>query len=306
MTMPNFLIIGAAKCGTTALYETLQQHPQVYMSPIKEPRFFAFVDRPPSFRGPGSERYNRKNITELTVYQGLFDDVTTEKAIGEASPVYLSCWWPERTAENIRRHIPHARLIALLRQPAERAYSSYAHQRQIGSERIEDFRQALMAAARPDRADWLSIRYTGDGFYYANLKPYFERFPREQIRIYLYEDWNEHPRDTLRDLCRFLQVEEHFTPDLARRSNVTIWTRSQRLQRFLVHPHPLKRLSRLCVPAAARLAVVDRLRAFNRTAPPPLDPQLRRELTAQYRDDMLRLQALIGRDLSHWLGEWAS
>ena len=301
MTLPNFLVIGVAKAGTTALYEALKQHSQIYMSPIKEPRFFTFVDSPLALSGPGAARYCATAITELGTYQRLFAGVTNQIAVGEASQDYLSCWYPERTADNIKKLIPTAKLIAILRQPAERAYSSFAHQVQIGNEQERDFRQMLIAAARPERRQWLSYRCKNDGFYYANLKPYFDQFSREQLRIYLYEDWNTKPQQVLTDIFRFLGVEERIKPTMTQRQNETTWVRNQTLADLLQPSHPIQRgLARLLTPTA-RKRVVTPLKGWNQTKPPPLDQQLRHELTAMYRDDILQLQELIGRDLSHWL-----
>src|SRR5580765_3646808 len=121
MTLPNFLIIGAGKSGTTALYEYLKQHPQVYMSPVKEPRFFAFEGESVNFGGPWGERLNPEVMAfnSIASYSALFEDVEDETAIGEASPIYL---WAAKAAARIHRRVPDARLIAILRDPVERAY----------------------------------------------------------------------------------------------------------------------------------------------------------------------------------------
>lgn len=301
MTLPNFLLIGVAKAGTTALYQALKEHPQIYMSPIKEPRFFTFVDSPLTLGGPGAAAYRAWAITDLAAYQRLFADVTNETVIGEASPVYLSCWHPERTAANIKRLIPDVRLVAILRQPAERAYSSFAHQVQMGNEQERNFRKMLAVAARPERHNWLSYRCQQDGFYYANLQPYFARFHREQIRIYLYEEWNTNPQQVLQDIFGFLGVAATFTPLMTQRHNETTWVRNQKVAASLQRPSGWKRrLGHLLAPALRR-QIMAGIKQWNRVKPPSLDPQLRSELTQMYRADILQLQDLIGRDLSHWL-----
>ena len=107
MTMPNFLIIGAAKCGTTALYHYLNQHPEVFMSPEKEPRFFALEGETPNFQGPADARgINRCRYTNLDAYRSLFESVSGEKAIGEASTLYL---YSSKAPERIAHHVPEAR-----------------------------------------------------------------------------------------------------------------------------------------------------------------------------------------------------
>src|SRR5918998_2242905 len=125
MTMPNFLLIGAMKAGTTAFYQLLDKHPQVYMSPNKEPNFFAFEGEKLDFRAPSDiEGLNRHAVTEIEEYQALFDGVSGEKAIGEASHWYM--YKPEASGR-IKHHLPEAKLIAVLRDPAERAYSEFLH-----------------------------------------------------------------------------------------------------------------------------------------------------------------------------------
>ena len=134
MAMPNFLIIGAAKSGTTALYHSLKQHPQIYMSPVKEPRFFAFEGETPRFCGPGDDRFVRKFVTNFEDYLRLFEAVTDQIAIGEASTVYLTM--SETSSRRIRHHLPHAKLIAVLRHPADRAYSQYQVRFSSGLEKL--------------------------------------------------------------------------------------------------------------------------------------------------------------------------
>jgi hypothetical protein len=296
--LPNFLVIGAAKSGTTALYHYLKQHQQIYMSPVKEPCFFAFEGEVPHFCGPGDDVFNRMIVTRLEDYSKLVDAVHHQVAVGEASPQYLM--FGDSCAKRIQCHIPHTRLIAVLRQPADRAYSYYMMLVSPGRERLS-FAQALDAEGERKRMNWApGWQYRAHGFYYRLLQPYFDRFPREQIRIYLYEDWNAKPLEVLQDILRFLQVDDTFIPKIARH-NVTWLPRSRAIQKFLTKPHALKSMLKLLLPQSARRGMISRLQSFNLTKPPPLDPKLRRQLTEEYRDDIVKLQELIGRDLSHWL-----
>ena len=124
MIMPNFLIVGAAKAGTTALHEYLQQHPQIYMTPTKETNFLAFEGEVLNFHGPGDESLQDFSITDLKTYQAEFQQVTNELAIGEACPSYL---YLPKAAKRIKQYIPDTRLIAILRNPVERAYANFLH-----------------------------------------------------------------------------------------------------------------------------------------------------------------------------------
>jgi hypothetical protein len=112
MTMPNFLIIGAGKSGTTSLYHYLGEHPDVFMSPVKEPGFFVYEGETLRFCGPGDDKANRKFITDISSYQALFEAVSHENAVGEASPSYI---YRKKASEQIWHHLPDAKLIAILR-----------------------------------------------------------------------------------------------------------------------------------------------------------------------------------------------
>lgn len=302
MTLPNFLIIGQAKCGTTAIYHALKNHPQVFMSPVKEPRFFAFKDNPPHFEGPMGDVINRVAITQLEAYQALFSAVSDETAIGEASPIYSHWRYAEISARNIQQHIPDARLIVILRQPAERAYSAYNYRRQILAEPFKDIRQAFAAEGSPIRANWTPVStYVQTGFYYEPMKVYYDIFPRCQIRVYLYEDWNKNPLNILRDIFDYLYIDPIFTLEMVQRYNTTWLPYNERLHWFLSVPHPIKKLFKPLLPQTIRRRVIAGLKQRNQFRPLPMDTELRRELTAQYREDILKLQDLIEQDLSQWL-----
>ena len=152
---PDFIVIGGQRCGTTAFFATLRQHPELFMPSRKEPRFFAFVDQPPAFVGPGAERFRQETVTEGPAYQALFAPATPTQRCGEASPIYLSATHAGVGAAAMRRLAPDVRLIALLRQPAERTYSAYWHHRRLGIEPLADFRAALAAEDRRRDAGWL-------------------------------------------------------------------------------------------------------------------------------------------------------
>jgi hypothetical protein len=299
MTMPNFLVIGAAKSGTSALYYALKQHPQIYMSPSKEPAFFAYEGARPRFIGPGDQKAFAAAVTNIEDYLLLFEPATDQIAIGEASTIYLSL--SSISAARIQHHVPNAKLIAVLRQPADRAYSNYQMMVQQGRER-ESFLQALALEEERSLNNWGSgWRYRKWGFYHALLRPYFERFPREQIRIYLYEDWNSRPQDVLQDIFRFLQVDDLFAPDATRRRNVTHRFRSPALATFMTNPNLLKRVFKSILPVTFNRTIAATVRSMNTASPQPIDPEIRRRLTSDYREDILKLQNVLGRDLAHWL-----
>lgn len=291
MPWPNFFVIGAPKAGTTALHATLIQHPDIYMSPVKEPHFFICEgQKPPLFPGPGGGYLHHEAVWQAEQYSALFDGVTTQRAIGEASAGYL---FAPQAARNIYNRLPHSKIVAILRQPAERAYSHYCYRIQNRGESAPTFEIALQEEAQGLRKGWSAgVLHRKNGFYYAQLSRYFALFPREHIQVYLYEDWKRSPHEMLRDLFAFLEVNPDFAPQI-RTANVTLMAKNRFLDRAA------KGISRRLPLAAARLDAVNR--RWNRVPAPPLDPETRRRLTLEYRDDILKLQDLIGRDLSHWL-----
>jgi len=310
VTMPNFLIIGAQKAGTTSLANYLDQHPDVYMSPVKEPNFFA-LEEPGASAGRQSP-VNSYEISSIEAYRKLFRGVTTETAVGEASPWYL---YSPVAPERIKRYVPEARLIAILRDPAERAYSQYLHFLRDGIETEPDFLSALRAEAarlRDGAAADAAERdaagaYLGRGFYHAQLRRYLELFDRERVMICFSEDLSRDPERLLRDVFRFLGVDDSFVPAASTRHNAAGVPRSKLLHAFLTGRHPVRRAVRSLKPymppeARQRLAgTLAHVRQRNFATPPPLPPEARRFLVEAYREDVLRLQDLVGRDLSGWL-----
>jgi hypothetical protein len=295
--MPNFIVIGAGKSGTTALHRYLKQHPEIYMSSPKELRFFPFEDRPPDFRGPGDKEDMETAVKTIEDYRARFTEGARFPARGESSPLYL--YYP-RTAERIRHHIPDVKLIAILRHPADRAYSQYLMKRRDGREHL-NFADALAAEEQRISNGWSHHwHYRRRGFYAAQLRLYFDLFKREQIRIYLYEDYVADPVGLMQDIFRFLNVDDSFVPDVSVRHNVSNVPRSRALQTFLTEPRPVKNLFKSYVPASWSRGVGDRLRRHNITKP-PLPEKLRRQLIETYREDITELQHMLGRDLSHWL-----
>lgn len=290
MLMPNFLIIGAQKAGTTSLYHYLKQHPQVYMSPVKEPHFYTYEGEKLNTHGPG--RNLSIPITNLEVYQAMFQEVSDETAIGEASPSYI---YSPKAPERIRHYIPNTKLIAILRHPAERAYSNFLHSIRYNCEPLNDFAQALQEEEVRIRDNWGFLwHYKQKGFYYVQLKRYFDLFDQEQIRVYLYEDLNTNPNRVLRDIFQFLSVDENFAPDISTKHNVSGIPKNRTLQAIGMSLNPILKSF---LPVGLHRSIRNRILI----KPPELPLEIRRQLIEVYREDILKLQALIQQDLSIWL-----
>ncbi len=240
-------------------------------------------------------------VTHIGTYQHLFRGASGEKAIGEASHSYL--YEPGAAAE-IRRYIPEARLIAILRNPIERAYSHFLHMVRSGAEPFDDFAQALQAEEANIDQERTFQDYIGRGLYYDQLKRYFGTFPREQIRVYLYEDLSDAPIATVQDAFRFLGVDDSFVPDVSLRRNVSGHPKYKTLDGLLRRQSRIKHAAKVYLPARMRWRLskaFDELKTRNLVEPPPLRSEVRRQLILVFREDILKVQELIHRDLSGWL-----
>ncbi|MFN2493611.1 MAG: sulfotransferase [Pyrinomonadaceae bacterium] len=295
--MPNFLLIGAAKAGTTSLHRYINQHPEIFMSQPKELRFFPFEGAKPDFRGPNDFKTLSTMITTIEDYRACFTAGVNHRARGESSPLYM--YYP-RSAERIRHHVPDVRLIAILRQPAERAYSQFLAAKRDGREFLS-FADALDAEAERIANGWsYEWHYRQRGFYAEQLRRYFDLFPREQLKIYLYEDYLTDPLGLMQNIFHFLNINESFVPDMSVRHNESTIPRSRALQVYLREPRKAKAVLKRFVPPELSRPIGDRVRSLN-LAKPHLSAEQRRQLTEVYREDIIELQDLLQRDLSNWL-----
>lgn len=298
MTYPNFAIIGTAKSGTTSLHHYLKQHPQVYVSPQKETNFFAFEGQEDWFRGPGDERDLRTAvITDPATYRKQFEAVSGEIAVGESSTWYL---YSTRAAAKMRSRLPEAKLIAMLRNPVDRAFSSYLHLVREGREELS-FEEALLAEEERIAKRWAFMwHYRRAGFYAEQVERFLGLYAPEQMRFYLYDDLAD-PGGLLEDIYEFLGVDRGFVADTSVKHQATGVPRNRLLGRLLFEPNPIKSTLKSFLPAQFRHNL--RERAGQRLlSKPPLAEVTRERLLSGYEKDIRRLQELIGRDLSAWLG----
>lgn len=273
MTLPNFLIIGAMKAGTTSLWRSLASHPQVFMARNKEVEFFL------------EEQYERG----LEWYSRFFEETTDELAIGEASTHYSM--YPGRTGvpERIAETIPDVKLIYLVRNPIDRLRSHYLHSASRG----------YVGAPLTEVA--LSSDYLSASMYWMQLSRYLEHFDAANIHVVVSEDLFSTPEPTLVRLCGFLGIETHSTAVM--RSNSTA-------NRSYVHPVISSMRTSKIGNAAVRLiptAMKSRMKAsaprtsFSRVEPKAsITPQLRAELEAALRADVAALRDFLGPTFHGW------
>ena len=295
MKRPDFFIVGAFKAGTTSLYEYLRQHPGVFMPFHKEPMYFgADLDA----------RYRRMTEAE---YLGLFADARADQRVGEASPWYL---YSTSAAAEIQAFSPGAQAIVMLRNPVDVMYAQHSQLLFNQREDLADFADAL--AAEPDRRAGRRIprgALRREALFYRHsvgfadqLQRYLNIFGPERVHVIVHEDLRDDPAAVVRDTFAFLGVDQDVAVNLAVQ-NANRRPRSGLLQRLIFQPPgPL----RAVVPALRRLPLVHRLRDALVTANSrpearaPMDPDLRRRLTAELAPEVHRLGRLIGRDLSTW------
>ena len=298
MTMPNFLIVGAAKSGTTSLYAYLKQHPQVYMSPVKETNFFAFEGEELNFSGGIKQGYLADFKTNIQDYRAQFQGINNEIAIGEASPSYL---YIPKAVERIEYYIPNVKIIVILRNPIDRAYSHFLHHIRDRLVPYSDFSQALQA--EPQRIVdnwWWDYHYIQVGLYYKQLKRYVDKFNRERIKVYLYEDFKTNSLSVIQDIFQFLDVDRQFIPDMSAKLNSTGIPRNRTLDALIKEPNLIKTIYQL-LPMKLRKKITSKITKRNPLEKPLLSSEIRKNLTELYREDILKLQQLIQRDFSGWL-----
>ncbi|HEX3126898.1 MAG TPA: sulfotransferase domain-containing protein [Thermoanaerobaculia bacterium] len=278
---PNFFLVGDPRSGTSAMYSLLKQHPEIYLSILKEPHFFGtdLTVQPHTIREPD-------------LYLGMFADAGDYRRVGEGSVWYLTS---KRAAQEIREFAPDAKILALLREPSEMAHSLYHLYRRTGNEDLPTFEEAL--AAEEERREGRRFPpgcYFPEGLLYTDVaraadkvERYFTAFGRDRVRVVLFEDFRRDNAKVYREVLEFLEVDPTFEPEL----------------------DPARAAERIQVMAIRQLRRTDprvrskigreglRQHAGSRE---PLAPAVRSALRETFRSDVTRLGELLGRDLSHW------
>jgi hypothetical protein len=305
MALPDFLVIGAPKAGSTAVHAALAQHPQLFLSVPKEPKYF-LTDGPPQrmhHRGPGDAHSAREWIWQRDRYERLFAAAPAGTLRGESTPFYL---WDRNAHKRIAAAIPDVKLIAVVRDPVDRAYSNWTHLRSDGLEPEADFAQACAVEPARVEAGWAPFwRYLELGRYGEQLAHLYEHFPREQVYVVRYKQLIDEPGSTLDALATFLGVEPGLVSTIPG-SNVSAWAAPGRVNDALRHVvRAGAALGGYAPPKAWRQAQRPLLAALHRGSPhrPALAVDVRRALVARFVDDVALLESLLGRDFQDWLGD---
>ena len=309
---PNFFIVGAPKAGTTSLYHYLDQHPDIYMSPLKEPSHFSLEVRPENFEpalqpqarreeeavrqylaGPLDQKRFSGIVRNYDDYLRLFAGAREQTAIGEASVCYLRS---QTAPKAIASRLPHARIIIVLRDPADRAFSQYLHNVSDG----------VVSSTFRDHID-ASLHRTGNAFgvlhpmlefglYADQVQRYLDAFPRERVGIWLYED-TKRP-SFLSEVLQFLQVDPTFTLDTSTRHLQPQLPRMTGFSQTLRRNGIWDKIKNL-TPAPIKPFV--RNLAYRKAGSVKMSAHERAFLIYYYEEDIIKLAKILKRDLSAWL-----
>ena len=292
---PNFIIIGAMKAATTSLYTYLKQHPDVFMPSIKEPKFFNNFNKDSGFKLQGKGLVKIKTLEQ---YQNLFQEAINEIAIGEASPSYI---FDENCHILIKKILPRVKIIAILRQPVDRAYSNFLHAKRADQEKDTDFEKAFTEENEMLRKGIKTHYYLEKGFYYKQLKRYYDVFPTEQIKIILFEDMIKSPEKITREIFEFLNIDSSFTPNTSKKANVsgvpkgTLGWIVMKLRKNNLMPD-------IEFSKILPKFIVNLILNTIYSKPKKISNKLIKKLTKKYYiKDIRKLEKLINRDLSIWM-----
>lgn len=295
MKKPDFFIVGAPKCGTTAMNDFLKQHPEIFIPKIKELHFF------------GSDlKFNLSRINK-DKYLSLFLDAKDKCRVGEASVWYL---YSKLAASEIKEFSPSASIIIMLRNPVDMLYSQHSQFLYNGNEDIECFEEALNA--EEDRKHGLRIPPNVifvEGLFYRETVKYTEQvrrylhiFGRENVYIIIYDDFKNETAKVYRETLRFLGVSEAFYPEF-KVINPNKRVHSHRVKNFLQNPPMItKSIGKVLIPYRIRQRLVEKFKSLNIKYVPrsPMKPELRKKLQAEFMPEIEQLSELLGRDLTHW------
>ncbi|WP_433789994.1 sulfotransferase family protein [Actinoplanes sp. CA-252034] len=302
MSLPDFLIAGVPKAGTTALHAALTGHPDLYLSPVKEPKFFLSDGPPPTVGGPGDVQTYQEHIWRRPAYERLFAAAPPEALKGEATPFYL---YDLKAHDRIQALIPDVKLIILLRDPVDRAHSNWTHLWVAGLEEEADFLAACRAEESRKARHWADFwHYIGLGLYGRQLQHLYQRFSRDQVLLLRYRDLKDNPAETLDRVCSFLGV----------RTGILTAIPKENVNRHYVEDNGVNRVLRGLLRAGGdfghRFPVPLRLAArgplltlLHRTKGnrPVTTPEERAALLPYFSEDIALLQDVTGERYDDWL-----
>lgn len=286
--LPNLFLIGAAKAGTTWLHDELARHPDVYMSPVKEPHFFSSVPR------DSTSIWRHAVVKDPFAYRELFRDGAKVPVVGESSTSYL---WDPHSASRIHAAVPDARIVAVLREPVARCFSHYLMLVREGAERRtftsmikDELGEPGLGASGPSYPEFV----VDLGFYGRQLRRYSECFRSDQVKILIFERLFSDDLEELRSLYAFLGLQPLADLDLSTSSRRNAFAApASRAARTVLGSKMIRSAARLAIPTAIRSRV--RNRFLLRSGPKPTsDPEAEALLREAYSEDRTELHRILG------------
>jgi hypothetical protein len=298
---PDFIIIGAPKAGTTALHSALAQHPEVFTTTPKEPKYWLCGDAPPPhWIGPGDAHSQQEWIWRRRDYDALFRPAASHQVRGESTPFYL---WSYPAHRRIAEHLPDVKLVAVVRDPIDRAYSNWMHLWSDGLESEPDFERAFAQQRQRIDAGWAPFwRYRDLGLYGRQLAHLYRYVDRQRVLVVRYRDLVETPARTVDEVCRFLGISESHVSSIPRDNSRTyaepgwrteVFGRAVRVGAWLGQFAPPEVWRAASVPLIARLSSGDSHR-------PKLGPEARARLLPHFEEDIALLSELTGEAFNLW------
>ena len=301
---PDFLIVGAPKAGTTALHAALAQHPDVFTSRPKEPKYWLCDDAPPpAWNGPGDRHSQREWIWRRRDYEALFEHAGPDQVRGESTPFYL---WNRGAHRRIGEALPDVKLVAVVRDPIDRAYSNWMHLWSDGLEPVADFERSLSLQQQRIDAGWAPFwRYLELGLYGEQLSHLRQFVDPERILVLRYRLVVDEPQAAVDLTCRFLGIRTGIVDTIPRdnaRSFVEPGWRPQVLGPVLRGGAWLGQFAPPQVWRRASAPLVKGLSGAGDAHRPHLPPEVRRRLVPRFADDIALLAELTGEYFGDWLG----
>lgn len=296
MRKPDFFIVGAPKCGTTAMYTYLRQHPEIFMPDRKELHFF------------GSDFKSKFFIRDEATYLSFFSKAKNEKRIGEASVWYL---YSKLAAKEIKDYCPSAKIIIMLRNPVDVLYSQHSQFLYNGNEDIDNFEEALNAEDDRKKGKRIpkgnhfveSLFYKETVKFTQQVKRYLDVFGRENVHIIIYDDFKNETERVYKQTLEFLGVNKEIVP-VFEVVNPNKRTVSKLVRNIYINPDNfIRKLGKNFIPKSFRVFLLESLKKLNTKfeSRPPMDKELRRRLQKEFTKEIEDLSNLLGRDLTFWV-----
>lgn len=300
LKLPNFLIVGAAKSGTSSLHNYLNQHPEIFMPTyndngikVKEPRFL--------ISNLVKSRLH-SGIWTFDEYKELFKEAADYKAVGEATVLYL--YYYEEAIKNIKKYLSEdIKIIMILRNPIERAFSAYNFLKQRGLKEKLSFQEALKEEEyRLNNNPTMTpmVMYKAMGLYYQMVEEYMRNF--SNVHVIIYDDFKESPSSVISEILFFLGIASEADIDITRQYNVggRIW-KNRWIKNIFLKENIIKRVLKNIIPIFIKDKIIPIAKFLLTKKSVPMDLETKKELVDFFKSDIEKLSVLLNRDLKHWL-----